>query len=282
MEKDTHTHTHTHTRQEVSQLVSESTKADGKFIDYARTFDSDNALQVFYEKYGYVTIKKIIPSDLISEIQNELINIFSPFATDKTNPVDSAIIQLDKSDKPKLYELHTAASKVISFRAVSVHLSKILKRISGSEAPVLEIEAGFLLSIPKDKRLVYDFHQESNYMKGFEDIFNIHYPLFRTSTPENGTMSILPSSQNYGTLTFDKKNVSQDSYTNLIPSGIDAITSKLPELHCQLELGDCVIFHKDLIHKSNFNSSNLCRPVGVSRFTQSLVGDWVKRKPEEL
>ena len=119
-------------------------------------------------------------------------------------------------------------------------------------------------------------------MKGFEDIFNVHYPLFRTSTPENGTMSILPSSQNYGTLTFEKKRISQDSYTDLVPSGIEAITSKLPELHCLLELGDCVIFHKDLIHKSNFNSSNLCRPVGVSRFTQSLVGDWVKRNPEEI
>ena len=274
--------TQTHTQQEVSQLVSESTKSDGKFIDCARTFDSDKALQVFYKNYGYITIKNIIPSELISYIQNELINIFSPFSTDKTNPVDSAIIQLDKSNKPKLYELHIAASKAISFKAVSVHLSKVLKKISGSEAPVLEISTGFLLSIPKDKRLVYDYHQESNYMRGFEDIFNVHYPLFRTSTPENGTMSILPSSQKYGTLTFEKKRISQDSYTDLVPSGIEAITSKLPELHCQLELGDCVIFHKDLIHKSNFNSSHLCRPVGVSRFTQSLVGDWVIKKPEEL
>ena len=274
MEKDT--------KQEVSQLVSESVKADGKFIDLARSFDSDKALQVFYKNYGYITIKNIIPSLLISDIQNELINIFSPFAIDKTSPVDSAIIKLDKSDKAKLYELHTAASKVTSFKAVSVHLSKIIKKLSGSEAPVLEIAAGFLLSIPKDKRLVYDYHQESNFMKGFEDIFNVHYPLFRTSTPENGTMSILPSSQNYGTLTFEKKRISQDSYTDLVPSGIEAITSKLPELHCQLDLGDCVIFHKDLIHKSNFNNSNLCRPVGVSRFTQSLVGDWVNRNPEEL
>jgi hypothetical protein len=267
---------------EVSQLVSESTKADGRLIDFARTFDSDKALQVFYKNYGYITIKNIIPSELISDIQNELINIFSPFSTDKTNPVDSAIIQLDKSHRVKLYELHTAASKVMSFKAVNVHISKVLKKISGSDAPILEIDAGFLLSIPKDKRLVYDYHQESSYKKGFGDIFNIHYPLFRTTTPENGTMSILPSSQNYGVLTFEKRRKSHDSYTDLIPSGLEAITSKLPELHCQLELGDCVIFHKDLIHKSNFNSSNLCRPVGVSQLTQSLVGDWVKRKPEEL
>jgi len=39
---------------------------------------------------------------------------------------------------------------------------------------------------------------------------------------------------------------------------------------------------KDLIHKSNFNSSSLCRLVGVSNFTQSTIGDFVIRKPEEL
>ncbi len=208
--------------------------------------------------------------------------IFSPYVTDKNNRVDSAIVQLDKMNKPKLYELHTASSKLLSFKTISVFMNDILKKISGSDAPVFEISSGYLLSIPQDKRLVYDFHQESNYMKGFGDIFNIHYPLFRTSTTENGTMSILPTSHAYGTLPFEKKRDAYDSYTDLIPKDIEKITGELPELHCYLEVGDCVIFHKDLIHRSNFNSTSLCRPVGVSRFTQSLVGDWTNRKPEEL
>jgi len=69
---------------------------------------------------------------------------------------------------------------------------------------------------------------------------------------------------------------------DLVPTNIEEITANIPELHCYLELGDVVIFHKNLIHKSNFNSSSLCRPVGVSRFTQSLIGDWINRSPDEL
>ena len=236
----------------------------------------------FYETYGYIAIKKIIPEDLLVSIRNDLVAIFKQYGSDEKNPVDSGIINLDKTNKPKLYELHTAASKCISFRATSVFFSEVLKNISGINNPVLEIASGFLLSISKDNRLVYDFHQESNYMKGFEDIFNVHYPLLRTSTIDNGTMSILPASHHYGTLSFTKARISKDSYTDLVPTNIEEITANIPELHCYLELGDVVIFHKDLIHKSNFNSSSLCRPVGVSRFTQSLIGDWINRSPDEL
>lgn len=274
--------TFTDTRQDVSQLVKEAATQKGKLVDYPRSFASKSEMKDFYEAYGYITLKNVIPSELLAEIRNDLTTIFSKYSTTNDNPVDSAILSLDKSDKPKLYEFHIATSKCVSFKATSAFFSNLLKGISGSDAPVLEIASGWLLSIAKDGRLVYDFHQESNYMKGFRDIFNVHYPLFRTSTLDNGTMSILPGSHHYGTLSFSKSRISNDSYTDLIPTDINEITSELPELHCYLELGDVVIFHKDLIHKSNFNGSSLCRPVGVSRFTQSLQGDWTNRKPDEL
>jgi len=266
----------------LSQLVSEATSSENKLIDAPRTFSSEPELKDFYERFGYVTIKNLIPNSLIQDINQDLLSIFSPYATDENNTVDSAVLQLDKTNKPKLYELHIASSKTLSFKATSAFFKNVLRKISGSDAPVLEMASGWLLSIPQDKRLVYDFHQESNYMKGFSDIFNFHYPLFRTSTTENGTMSILPTSHLWGTLPFEKRRTTQHSYTDLIPKDIETITKKLPELHCYLELGDCVIFHKNLIHRSNFNATNLCRPVGISRLTQSLVGDWIRSTPESL
>jgi Phytanoyl-CoA dioxygenase (PhyH) len=273
---------HTRTPQDVSHLISEASRQSGKLVDHPRSFSSASEIKDFYQAYGYITLKNAVPADLLAAIRSDLTAIFGEYSINKDHPVDSAIINLDKSDKQKLYELHTASSKCVSFKGTSTFFSELLKSISGSDAPVLEIGAGWLLSIAYDKRLVYDFHQESNYMKGFGDIFNVHYPLFRTSTLENGTMSILPGSHRYGTLSFNKNRVSNDSYTDLIPINIDEIIKELPELHCYLELGDVCIFHKDLIHKSNFNGSSLCRPVGVSRFTQSIKGDWVNRKPDEL
>jgi ectoine hydroxylase-related dioxygenase (phytanoyl-CoA dioxygenase family) len=266
----------------LNELINYSTKKDGKNIDLARTFNSDESIQNFYQDFGYVTFKNLIPIDLIIELQKELVEIFKPYSVNKENIIDSAIINLNKNDKTKLYELHMKAGKAISFKAVNVFLSKTLKKISGSESTVLELHSGFLLSIPKDNRLVYDFHQEANYMKGFEELFNTHYPIFRTSSLNNGTMSILPTSHKLGTLPFVKRRDTNDSFTNLIPYNIEKITTELPEFHCQLELGDCVFFGKNLIHKSNFNNSNLCRLVGGTTFTQSLDGDFIYRKPDEL
>jgi len=262
--------------------MNEASKHNGRLIDHPRSFASKSQMKDFYQTYGYITLKNAVPSGLLAAIRSDLTAIFGSYSTNKEHPVDSAIINLDKSDKQKLYELHLATSKLVSFKTPSTFFTDILKSISGSDAPVLEIGAGWLLSISNDKRLVYDFHQESNYMKGFDDVFSFHYPLLRTSTLENGTMSILPGSHRYGTLSFNKNRISNNSYTDLIPINIDEITKELPELHCYLELGDVCVFHKDLIHKSNFNASPLCRPVGVSRYTQSIDGDWINRKPDEL
>jgi ectoine hydroxylase-related dioxygenase (phytanoyl-CoA dioxygenase family) len=96
-------------------------------------------------------------------------------------------------------------------------------------------------------------------------------------------MSILPETHKLGNLEYEKSRKSNDSYTDLLPKNISEIIGGYPELHCYLEVGDVIFFHKDLIHKSNYNSSTLARPVSVQRLTQSISGgDWVNRKPEEL
>ena len=104
----------------------------------------------------------------------------------------------------------------------------------------------------------------------------------RTSNLKNGTMSVLSGSHKLGTLNFKKSRISDDSYTDLIPKGIDKIKKSFNEVFNYLELGDVVIFHKDLIHKSNSNFSKLTRPVGISRLTTSYAGNFKNLTPEDL
>ena len=216
------------------------------------------------------------------KIEAELADTFSEFANDAKHPIDSAIINLDREDKPLLHELHMATTKLISLRSVFALLSDVVCDLSSRVEPIYEISGGYLLGIPTDTRLVYDFHQESNYMREFKEVFNFHFPLLRNSTRENGTMSVLAGSHKIGTVSFEKKRVSQNSYTNLVPTEIEKIQSEFPEVHCILEPGDCVVFHKDLVHKSNFNASKLCRPVGTARLTQNKRGSWVSKTPDQL
>jgi ectoine hydroxylase-related dioxygenase (phytanoyl-CoA dioxygenase family) len=78
-------------------------------------------------------------------------------------------------------------------------------------------------------------------------------------------MSVLSGSHKCGLLEFEKKRISSDSYTDLVPKNIDSIKSMYSEEFCELELGDCVIFNELLIHKSNYNNSDSCRTVSVWR-----------------
>jgi hypothetical protein len=266
----------------MNDLLADSKKENGIILNFARDFQSIEEMQNFYSDYGFVCLKKFIPLNLIENIVEDLRFIFSPFATDKLNPIDSGILNLDKNDKKLLHNLHLASEKSSSIKLMPGLFSDIMREISGINDPVFEILSGLLLGISKDDRLVYNYHQESNYMKGFSDIINIHYPLLRTSKVQNGTMSILPGTHKFGTLEYLKSRKSKDSYTDLLPKNISEIVDDFPELHCYLEVGDVLFFHKDLIHKSNYNSSELCRPVGIQRLTQSILGDWVNRSPDEL
>jgi hypothetical protein len=246
-----------------------------KIYDYPAEYSRDEEIKDFYEQNGYVSIKNGISNGDIKEIVDDLTQIFSPFATDPEHPIDSAIVDLDKRDKPKLHELHYISSKLYSFAKIGSALSKYVNAIYGKRVPQFGITRGFLLSIPKDERLIYNFHQESNYMKGFEDIFNIHYPLLRTSVIENGTMSVIAGSHKLKTLDFERSRKSDNSYTDLVPVNIDQIKESFEERYNFLEVGDVLIFHKDMIHRSNFNHSNLARPVGINRITTSTKGDWI-------
>jgi hypothetical protein len=248
----------------------------------AKSYPSIDELRADYENDGFVSIKGLIPLAKLEAVQNDLIETFAEFAVDKHAPIDSAIVELDKTNQQLLYELHMATTKLISLRSIFSLFADVVVDLASSQMPIYEISGGYLLGIPKDKRLVYDFHQESNYMREFKSIFNFHFPLLRKSSRQNGTMSVLKGSHKIGTVSFEKKRVSQNAYTNLIPTAIEEIQSEFQEVHCILEPGDCVVFHKDLVHKSNFNSSDLCRPVGTARLTQNKRGSWVAPRPEEL
>jgi hypothetical protein len=249
---------------------------------FAKSYSSADELRDAYENDGFVSIRGLIPIPKLEEVQRDLIETFAEFATDKQFPVDSAIIELDKTDKQLLYELHMATTKLISLRSLFPLFAEVVVDLTSSSTPIYEISGGYLLGISKDQRLVYDFHQESNYMREFSSIFNFHFPLLRKSSRQNGTMSVLRGSHKIGTVSFEKKRVSKNAYTNLIPTAIEKIQSEFEEVHCVLEPGDCVVFHKDLVHKSNFNSSDLCRPVGTARLTQNKRGSWVSARPEDL
>ena len=107
-------------------------------------------------------------------------------------------------------------------------------------------------------------------MLGAGDIMNVHFPFLRPSTIRNGTMSALEGSHVEGPLPSWRSKASDNSYTDFVPENLEELKLKYVEVAFHLELGDVVLFHKDLVHKSNANKSAALRPPGVIRLTQDL------------
>ena len=247
-------------------------------ISKAKKFNSPNLIKKHYDKYGWVSLKNYIKKTEIDLIQHELDCFYKLNAKKKCL---EALIFLDKKNKKKLYNLHTISNKLNSIKKVLSRISIIQTiLLNKKDIPIIEIASGYMISLPRDKRLVYDFHQESNYMPNFSDILNIHFPIFHQSNIKNGTMSVLSKSHKLKNLKYIKKRISNNSYTNLIPSNIEKIKKNFDEIHLELNVGDVVFFHKDLIHKSNYNLTKTCRPVGIGRYTSS-IGNFKILKPED-
>ena len=125
--------------EQLNELMNDSKEENGIILNFARDFQSKEEMQSFYSDYGFVTLNNFIPSDLIENIVNDLRFIFEPFATDKSNPIDSGIIYLDKNDKKLLHNLHVASEKSSSIKLINWFFRDILREISGKNDPVFEV-----------------------------------------------------------------------------------------------------------------------------------------------
>ena len=131
----------------------ESVAITGK-VESAINFLSTKDLREFYLTNGYVSVKNLIPNELLEDIQNDLNKCFEEFSTGGPTNYDSGVIYLNENDKSKLHELHIVTSKITSITALTKIFSETCKILGKSKSPVLEIVSCYLISIPKDKRLI--------------------------------------------------------------------------------------------------------------------------------
>ena len=93
-------------------------------------------------------------------------------------------------------------------------------------------------------------------------------------TRRNGTMSVLSGSHKLGFIKKIKSDqLHKKSVYSYIPSNINVIAKKFSEKFIYMKLGDLVMFDENVIHKSNINSTNKIRFVGIIR--HQLLGDLI-------
>jgi len=231
----------------------------------------------FYKKNGWQNVRKCIPLKLLKNFRKDLDNIAK---FNKNNNFNSPILNLSKRNKNKLSDINVLSNRLTSFLEICVYLKKFYKKYY-NKSNVYLVDAQLLPGLPKDNRLTYDYHQESNYKKNFKNILNIHFPVYFKSTKKNGTMSSLTGSHLLGNLNYEKKQRKQ-GFTNLLPKNINKIKSQYKEKFHVLNCGDALFFDQNLIHKSNYNHSPKCRICCVVRITGDHSGNFIDQKPTQL
>ena len=230
-------------------------------IKYSKSYKSSNEIVSQYNKYGWVNIKNAFSKIEMKKIEHDLDNLSKSFFNLK---FQEAIIKLHKKDKDKLYKLCTTAGKITSHLMLIKKFDDICKKIFKSKTSI-NLGQFILPGPPKDKRLVYNFHQENNFYLDHKDTLHFHFPLYNNANLENGSMSALSKTHKINRIKKNHFIKKKKGFLSIIPKNIDKLIYSYEHVIFELKIRDLLIFDGNLIHKSNPNKSKKCRVVGITR-----------------
>jgi len=225
--------------------------------DYLTTFERD----------GYVVLRNFLSDQALETMRQSLRDVFSVYSVEGEDTF-ATVQRLATFEKQLFYRIYKFISRsFISLYPVRLECLPIAQQLLG-EGIHIDIGSAVIFALPDDNRLTWGWHQETTYDPEMKDAVHFSFPIFEPATLDNGTMSVLPGSHHLGTLPYDKDQTGDDAATSLVPQGMDKIVNDYEEVPFIASLGDVVVFHNDLIHRSNSNRSLKPRITGLVRIAR--------------
>ena len=231
----------------------------------AKNYKRKSLIKNFYDN-GFVFIKNEIPKPLLKKIKDEWNRIFII----KTGySMNEGVKLLNKTNKKLLYKICLGLPKSKDFLKVFEIACKRYFQIYDKKNTFC-LDNSLIPGIPNDKRLVYNFHQESQYYPNIENVLTVWFPIFFTANKKNGSMSALLGSHKLGRINNTTTEGKQNGFKSYVPNKIDMLKENYKEILYEAQLGDVVYFHQNLLHKSNSNSTKNCRIIGQFRIADNI------------
>lgn len=111
--------------------------------------------------------------------------------------------------------------------------------------------------IMKDARVggAWTWHQDYGYWYGngvlFPNLVSVSIAV-DPSTRENGCLQVIPRSHELGRI----EHVLSGDQAGADRERVDAVLERLPLVHCEMDPGDAIFFHANLLHRSDMNRSD--------------------------
>ena len=178
----------------------------------------------------------------------------------------------DENDKEALYQVQSFIYENLNIKMLYANpaFERVCKFLLDAENKEILVNGpGLFVNKPKTERLLYKWHSESHYYPKRLSFLNVWMPIFADKVDGNGTMSLKLKShfreypfseyQGYNKDTESKKNhfIQYEIPENFVKD--------FEEYKTTCELGDVIIFHRKLVHRSNNNPSDRHSYALVSR-----------------
>mgnify|MGYP001350646088 CR=1 FL=1 len=219
-----------------------------------------------YSKDGFVIVRKLLSKKEVTFFEKKLYSVYGKYlrVVLNSNNIHKVIMKKEKEGSHDiLYKCFKKYIKSQPFKEIESKFLKISKKIFKYNYKYLN--SGMAIGIKKSKRTAYDWHQEKSYYR-YKNTIHFQFPIIVPVKKNNGTMSVLKSSQRLGEIK-NLKNIklSKKSINTFKPVNINKIKKMYKEKFIEMNLGDVCIFHENILHKTNKNSSNKVRFVPIIR-----------------
>jgi hypothetical protein len=167
---------------------------------------------------------------------------------------------LEKDDQEALFQVQKYLTSSVGARSIfSESLMNLCGEILGSDTRSLLVDGpAVFINRPNTERLLYRWHSEAHYYPKRRKLLNIWFPLFVGKTKNNGTMSFkegshkesFPFVEYHG---YKSKSEKSNTVTQFeIPANF---LTEFSEHWCEANVGDLIIFDRNMVHTSNPNTS---------------------------
>jgi ectoine hydroxylase-related dioxygenase (phytanoyl-CoA dioxygenase family) len=226
-----------------------------------------NKYYKLFQKNGYCVVKNKISNKILKKIEKTFFITYSKFLNTDVNKKNYSDIVSDFEKSSKFDELYTALKKFSSSKEM-LSLNKFFKKISiGIFKKNFKLTGtGMAIGLNNSGRTAYRWHQEKPYYPKIKTI-HFQFPIFTECNKKNGTMSVLSGSNKEGFIK-SVKNIKQHkkSINSLVPNNMKKLQQKYKEKFIKMKRKDFVLFHENIIHKTNKNTSNAIRLACIFRY----------------
>jgi hypothetical protein len=231
-----------------------------------------NKLKVNYNKNGYIIIRKILKKNQIKTILSELDTIKLKAEKTKNNQF------FHKTRDGKINTLHNIQKFYKKGKLIDIAnkgaIKKILSCLLGDKVKIRNLE--FFLK-PKKTGMPSPFHQDNYYWNIKEaKAANVWIALSKSSK-KNGGLCYFKGSHKLGTINHIisyMKGSSQKIPDNIIKS------LNFSKIFPNINPGDCLVHHPEIIHGSSHNRSNFDRSGFVISFAANKSKVYMEKMKE--